>query len=230
MDVANKVSALNTQQSTQWVTESSNPSSEVQNSCAVENTQNTMNPPVFGTEPAIFLSIIPNRLSCPKRLDGLRAEEIPRIPSDQLELDSWNEPTLKWWIKRTLRRDCSLIENFLGQIYVNSTSKLLQPSDSDDQTICYGHDQVESQTSITIHPATWLIRFGFRYGLRLDILRSSLQGWKQRLNAICLVPDKAPIFLFCSDGNLSAVRSLLSSGYASARDTSPEGLTPLHVS
>ena len=44
------------------------------------------------------------------------------------------------------------------------------------------------------------------------------------------VPDDAPIFKFCTEGLLSAVRRLLIEGQASVRDTDSRGRTALHVS
>ena len=93
-----------------------------------------------------------------------------------------------------------------------------------------GDNQSESQTSITVRPAAWLMRLGIKYGLHLDFQKCATQGWKYALRSFCPIRDDAPIFQFCSEGNLSAVRYLLSHGKASVRDTDSQGVTPLHVS
>lgn len=44
------------------------------------------------------------------------------------------------------------------------------------------------------------------------------------------MPYNAPIFEFCREGNVGAVRRLLTDGHASVDDVNRIGETPLHVS
>ena len=122
------------------------------------------------------------------------------------------------------------MEYFMGTIRAESKTQLQTLKETNDLTPYYEQDQYEHETSYTIYPATWLIRIGIHHGLRLKFLSSSTQGWKTSLKAFCPVPDNALIFEFCKEGNVSAVRGLLSGGHASVRDTDSQGYTPLHVS
>lgn len=142
----------------------------------------------------------------------------------------WSAPRRQVTVKRTLGETTSVIEAFLGTIRATSTT-ILQPSrEIGDLTPDREQDQCEYRTSYTISPAPWLIRLGIHYGLHLGFLSSSTHGWKNTLQTFCPVPDNALIFDFCRQGNVPAVRSLLSGGHASVRDTNSQGYTPLHVS
>jgi len=134
------------------------------------------------------------------------------------------------WVKRTIRGERLVMKYFLGTIRVGSNTMLQTSGGTDGMTPCYEQNQYEPITSYTIYPATWLIRLGFHCGLRLGFLSSSSQGWKNTVKIFCPVPDDALIFEFSKKGNLPAVRSLLSGGHASVRDTDSQGCTPLHVS
>ena len=140
---------------------------------------------------------------------------------------SWGKQT---WIKRTLRRKSSVMEYFLGTIRAESNIHLRIPREADDLTPYCEQKLYEHETSYTIYPATWLIHRGIQYGLRLRWYSSFTQGWKTTLKAFYPVPDNAVIFEFCKQGNVPAVRTLLSGGLASVRDTDSRGYTPLHVS
>jgi len=133
-------------------------------------------------------------------------------------------------VKRTIRGKRLVMEYFLGTIRAESHTVLQTSRETDSLTPCYEQNQYEHTTSYTIYPATWLIRLGFHCGLRLGFLSSSTQGWKNTIMTFCPVPDDALIFEFSKEGNLSAVRKLLSGGHASVRDTDSLGYTPLHVS
>ena len=129
--------------------------------------------------------------------------------------------------KCTLRQTNNVIETFLGTIRAKSTITSLI---SDQKGDIIPNDEKQYETSCTIFPAQWLVRLGVQCGFHLDFLFSSTQGWKNSLNTFCPVPDDALIFEFCQQGNVSAVRSLLSGRHASVRDTNSQGYTPLHVS
>ena len=143
---------------------------------------------------------------------------------------AWSKKREQTWVKRTLTRNRSVMEYFLGTVHIDSSTKLQTLRETSDLASCYEQDQQEHETSCVIYPALWLIRLGIQHGLRLGFLSSSTQGWKHTLNFFCPVPDDALIFEFCRQGNVPAVRSLLSGGHASVRDTDSRGYTPLHVS
>ena len=142
----------------------------------------------------------------------------------------WSEPRKQTRVTRTLREKTSVTEAFLGTIRTTSTTTLQTARQTGDLTSHYEQDQQVHKISYTIYPSPWLIRLGIHYGLRLGFLSSSTQGWKNTLNTFCPVPDDALIFEFCRQGNVPAVRDLLSRGHASVRDTDSWGATPLHVS
>ena len=133
-------------------------------------------------------------------------------------------------LKRTLGGTRSVIETFVGTIRATSTTTLQTSRRTGDPTPYHQQDQYEHKASFTIYPAPWMIRLGIQYCLHLGFLSSSTRGWKNTLKTFCPVPDDALIFEFCRQGNVPAVRSLLSRGHASVRDTDSLGHTPLHVS
>jgi len=133
-------------------------------------------------------------------------------------------------VKRTIRGERLVMKYFLGTIRAESHTVLQTSEETDGTAPCCEENQHEHATSYTIYPAAWLIRLGFHYGLRLGFLSSSIQGLKNTMKTFYPVPDDALIFEFSQEGNLPAVRSLLSRGHASVRDTDSEGRTPLHVS
>lgn len=143
---------------------------------------------------------------------------------------SWSVPQKTTMVKRTLRETKSVIEGFLGTIWATSTTNVRTSRQMGDLAPYPEQDQYEYKTSYAIHPAPWLIRLGVHYGIHLGFLSSSTQGWKNSLKTFCPVPDDALIFEFCRQGNVPGVRSLLSGGHASVRDTNARGYTPLHVS
>ena len=143
---------------------------------------------------------------------------------------SWTVPQKATMIKRTLRENKSVIESFLGTIWTTSITNVRTSREIGDLAPYREQDQYEHKTSYSICPAPWLIRLGVHYGIHLGFLSSPTQGWKNSLKTFCPVPDDALIFEFCRQGNVPGVRSLLSGGHASIRDTNSQGYTPLHVS
>jgi len=79
-----------------------------------------------------------------------------------------------------------------------------------------------------LYPPKILSIFGVSYGV--DVAAICTAGWKYSLQIFRAVPENALIFEFCREGNLAAVRTLLSTGNASPWDRDPEGRTPLYVS
>ena len=135
------------------------------------------------------------------------------------------------WTTQLLYRNDSTIKTFFGEIQIGSVTSLLKWATSNTQwdEESLGDEPTEHQTSITVRPVAWLSFLRMTYGFYLDIVSSAIQGWTHTLRPFCLVPRDAPIFDFCIEGNLSAVKYLISRGEASANDTSPTGWTPLHV-
>lgn len=132
--------------------------------------------------------------------------------------------------KQVVRRRYSLIQLPFGTVYTSSATYGFQQYENEGQKSYQKQEQYQQESSITIRPATWLVRLGFSHGLYLGFSSSPIQGWEQSINTFCPVPDDSPIFQFCGEGNISAVRSLFSKGLASIWDTDSEGMTPLHVS
>ena len=83
------------------------------------------------------------------------------------------------------------------------------------------------ETRYVFYPPTLLQMLGISYGMQ--ITSRSTAGWQYTLNIFRAVPENAPIFQFCRDGNLPAVRTLLTTGNASVWDLDPMGRTPLSV-
>lgn len=162
---------------------------------------------------------------------GFYAGTIDLARSDHPNSDgTWIMPRKNATLKRDLGGTKSVIETLLGTLRATSTTILKTSRQTGDLTLNGEQDQYEHKTSFTIYPAPWLIRLGIQYGLHLGFLSSSIQGWKNTLKTFCPVPDDALIFEFCRQGNVPAVRTLLSRGHASVRDTDSWGHTPLHVS
>ena len=90
--------------------------------------------------------------------------------------------------------------------------------------------QLPQQTlSLIWHPVSWAIRWGLAFGIQMSIMRSHI-GWKYVLSQIRSVSNDSLVFNFCRDGNINAVRELISRGDASVLDTDSWGRQPLHVS
>ena len=124
----------------------------------------------------------------------------------------------------------AFMDHFFGSIYIKSKTRRLRPKVTDSETLLSQNDQYEHESSFSVCPAPWLVSLGFKYGLHLRLLKSSIQGWQQALKPFCPVRNDSLIFEFCAQGNIDGVRSLLSRGDASVRDTDSNGRTALHVS
>ena len=117
-----------------------------------------------------------------------------------------------------------------GAVYIQSKTSCSHLKETDVETRSSLDDEYEHESSFTVCPAAWLVSLGFKYGLHLSLVKSSIRGWKQTLSTSCHVPDNALVFEFCEQGNVSGVRSLLLRGDASVRDIDSQGRTPLFVS
>ena len=125
----------------------------------------------------------------------------------------------------TIRESTS--QTFFGSIVTTTRTRSLKSRfvEDDDEECQYEHE-----SSFRILPAQWLLKLGFNYAYNFSTHDPSTQGWKWCIEPINLVPDDAPIFEFCRQGNLGKVRGLLSQNLASVRDVDSLGFTPLHVS
>ena len=116
---------------------------------------------------------------------------------------------------------------FLVTVEVARKTKVWRSKDW--STVGHTEGTYVSETIYVVRPATWLLRLGFSYGIRLSSIDST-QGWRQTLEPFRPVPDNALIFTLCEDGNIVGVRNLIVQGRASIRDTDSSGWSPLHVS
>ena len=156
-------------------------------------------------------------------------EQHSKVDQSTLLQDKRRSIGPRLWNKKLKYAHSFMEEYFCGSVHVSSTSKLLSPVGSElqerEDTAGY-----ETQHAISIRSAMWLQRLGFTCGLHLHLCETSIHGWKYSLSSFCPVPESAPIFELCWDGNLSAIRELLTNGKASVKDTDRQGITPLHVS
>ena len=121
-------------------------------------------------------------------------------------------------------KTCNLFGAFRIFSQVRQTIKSLSkdPNEVED-------DDFVHTTSIRVRPAPWLTWLGIHCGFNLAFERSS-DTWKHTLNTFRLVPNDAPIFSACLEGDVIRVAQLLTDGEASVWDCNDFGRTPLHVS
>lgn len=161
-------------------------------------------------------------------LTHMRLEEQESVSSPT---EIWTDQTslararARLWKKALLYQSRTIQDTFLGYISVRSAQKRLQWAGTESMADRTGDDQCESETWITVRPASWLMTLGIKYGLHLNLQRHAFQGWRHSLRSFCLVRDDAPIFEFCKKGNVSGVRQLLCNGEASVGDTNSQGET-----
>ncbi|PVH71796.1 hypothetical protein DL98DRAFT_596646 [Cadophora sp. DSE1049] len=92
-------------------------------------------------------------------------------------------------------------------------------------TCSYGSTDEEQDKTYALYPSWLLRRLGISYGLWIQ--GRSTNGWQYTVQPFNAVPEDAPIFRYCQDGDVAAIKTLLSCGYASLRDRDPKGRTPL---
>ena len=136
---------------------------------------------------------------------------------------------------QTLTKDTSTIrksisQTLFGSIVTTTRTRSLKSRFVEDDDLEDEECQYEEESSFKILPAQWLLKLGFNYAYNFFTHDSSTQGWQWCIKPINLVPDDAPIFDFCEQGNLEKVRDLFSQNLASVRDMDSDGYTPLHVS
>ena len=126
-----------------------------------------------------------------------------------------------------LQRSNYFTRNFVGTFHISSEIyRFAGIFDKDSEDL--DESDFIRKTSIRIHPASWLIRFGMNFGA---IFESQINAydWKYRLDSFRAVPDDADIFGACLRGDIDAVKELFTLGKASIWDTDSNGWTPLHV-
>lgn len=165
---------------------------------------------------------------------GLRkagiADPLPRHPRG-IALDEYPPTWIpQTWVSRTVGSQYCSAESLFGIFLFRSTTNLLQPAITDDQLPSELQEQEEQQTSCTVSPAAWLSILGLNWGFHVNLAHSYVKGWKFTVDPFRAIPDDSLIFEFCRAGNLDAVRTLLTKGQASVRDTDSSGKTPLFVS
>ena len=131
--------------------------------------------------------------------------------------------------KDTLTMRASVKQTFFGTITTTTTTRVLRSRIVDDDTSDDKEYQYEHESSVRLLPAQWLLKLGFNYAYNFST-QDSTQGWQWSLRPIILVPDNAPIFEFCRQGNIEKVRDLISRQVASVRDVDSWSETALHVS
>ena len=124
----------------------------------------------------------------------------------------------------------SLTQKFFGTIINNTRTRVSRPGVIVDDALGDEEYPYEHEDSFRILPAGWLLKLGFNYAYKFSIHDSSTQGWQFFIKPINLVPDDAPIFQYCEQGNIEKIRDLMSRNLASVRDVDSEGQTALHVS
>lgn len=138
----------------------------------------------------------------------------------------------------------------LGEIHYRTTSyrttsKLAIASDEDKDETIY-KEQLEVESSFTFVPSWWTTKLITARSIKFDLVKLSTQGWRTNIQSFNVrsldtsklrladvtqvVPESSPIFEFCRQGNLEAVKHLIGSRNASVNDMTPKGWTPLHVS
>lgn len=130
-------------------------------------------------------------------------------------------------------RSSQVMESFLVSYYNTRFGRIISRIRTDRKTIRAAKDgeictHYKTTTSFIFHPASWLIRIGFKYGLEAMITKSQA-GWQYNILPVRSVPDDALVFEFCKLGNVDAVRELFRRGDASVLDVNRDGWRPLHV-
>lgn len=132
--------------------------------------------------------------------------------------------------KSTLRTGYLVTTTLFGTITTSAKTRFLTSKFSNDDASGNEEYQYENESCFRILPAQWLLKLGFNYAYNFSTHDSSTQGWQWCIKPINLVPDDAPIFEFCYEGNFEEVRNLISRNLASVRDVDSYGCTALHVS
>ncbi|MCJ1307305.1 hypothetical protein MMC25_000951 [Agyrium rufum] len=126
-----------------------------------------------------------------------------------------------------ITRSHSVTATTFGTISFELKESQKRIQDLDEPSESSETPQYKRQTTFVFHPAQWLIKLGFQHGLRAAFSKCSALGPNYVVAVTRPVPDDSLIFQFCEDGNLSAVRTLMSRGHASVRDVDSYGRSAL---
>lgn len=175
------------------------------------------------------LSGIANEIGTNNAINEVDGNKVTSSATDGFISDKGKSSFIDQTLTKQTWRKKDTISYLFGTIHTYSTTKQLQlnildKEESDDAEYLYEHE-----SSFMIRPATWLVKLGLNYGLRVGLFNSSVQGWKSSLHTFCVVPNDSLIFDLSRDGNVAAVKDLFLRGLASVRDTNSMGETPLHV-
>ncbi|MCJ1389076.1 hypothetical protein MMC18_001930 [Xylographa bjoerkii] len=130
-------------------------------------------------------------------------------------------------LRVVLSRETSKLETVFGSFgFYRETAKFCMEANPRNKSVL--SERYEYKTIFRFFPASWLINMGLDYSINLMFL-SNYQGWRQCLNKMRAVPGDSPIFYACGKGDLEQVSYLISTGQASTRDQSLNGVTPLHI-
>ncbi|RDW57721.1 hypothetical protein BP5796_12522 [Coleophoma crateriformis] len=161
-----------------------------------------------------------------------KSHQIYSTAEPEVDLEKGNVEYMQPLVRKRLRRRylentyTSITSTLFDVVYFVTRKFRIKVGSSGDmeqlQTNLY-----EYNTHFILHPAQWLLRWGFSFGLDIAI-SNTMHGWKNNIRTFRAVMDDSLIFEFCKTGNITGVRSLLSRGEASPWDTDSQGWTPLH--
>lgn len=128
------------------------------------------------------------------------------------------------WKIHVMTEKTTKMQNMFCTIYVTFKTIVCKSRYNDHR------NQTQNEMSITILPASWLVKFGISYVPKGNFSHSKIYGWKYSFNPYRLVSSNASILELCRKNDLIGVQNLLSRGEASVKDMDSLGRTPLHVS
>lgn len=127
--------------------------------------------------------------------------------------------------RRCIKRSVCTYSKHYKSIFgnVHYVTKVIHRSSYEDEVENSSWHELES--TLTVVPAPWLMRFGF------EVVSTKMFDTRSHgLRTFRTVPEDALIFEFCREGNVAGVRSLFQRGLASPFDRDEIGWTTLHVS
>ena len=168
--------------------------------------------------------------ACIKSSDPIVARDNGPSPNTTFtQITQWSPFKTGLPVRRTIWQDAKIVETFLGTFRLCSRTLLI--SNQSEEPMCseeeghFGYENI-----FRLIPPSWLVRFGFTYGLSGCMSQSTLSAPTIGLEVVRSVPDDAVIFELCREGRICCVQALISSGEASAKDVDSQGRTPLYVS
>ena len=132
-------------------------------------------------------------------------------------------------VRRTIWQDAKIVETFLGTFRLWSRTVVVSNQSEGPRCTLEEH-HFEYEHIFQLIPPSWLVRFGFTYGLSGCTSQPPFSGPTVGLEVVRSVPDDAVIFDLCKEGRVCCVQALLTRGEASVKDVDSQGRTPLYVS